>query len=54
MFIRGQNAIAFTAFGANPVGHVYRVNVDGGNLQQLTKAAGENLVGVSPDGVLML
>jgi len=53
-FIRGQEATAFTAFGANLVGHIYRVGIDGGNSKQLTTETGEQLLGVTPDGKFLL
>jgi Tol biopolymer transport system component len=48
--IRGQKATAFTGFGADFTGHVYRVGVDGTQFKKLTDSSGENLVAVSPDG----
>jgi serine/threonine protein kinase/Tol biopolymer transport system component len=53
-FIRAQDATAFTAYGADLVGHIYRVSVDGSNPKQLTKGSGENLVAVTPDGEYLL
>jgi serine/threonine protein kinase len=49
-FIRGQDATAFTAYGADLVGHVHRVNVDGSGAKQLTSGSGETIVAVMPDG----
>jgi Tol biopolymer transport system component len=53
-FLRGRNATAFTGFGSDFVGHVFRVNVDGQDFKQLTAGTGENLVAVSPDGKTIL
>jgi eukaryotic-like serine/threonine-protein kinase len=52
--IRGQDATAFTAYGADLVGHVHRVNVDGGNAKQLTSGPGETIIAVTPDGKHLL
>ncbi|HYT68996.1 MAG TPA: hypothetical protein VEL51_21405 [Vicinamibacterales bacterium] len=53
-FIRGQEATAFTGYGADLIGHIYRVNVDGNDTKQLTKGTGETLVAVTPDGKKIL
>lgn len=53
-FIRGQEATAFTAFGADLAGNIHRVNVDGSNPKQLTSGPGERLVAVTPDGRFVL
>lgn len=52
--IRGQDATAFTAFGADLAGNIHRVNIDGSNPKQLTGGPGERLVAVTPDGKFVL
>jgi serine/threonine protein kinase/Tol biopolymer transport system component len=52
--MRGQEATAFTAFGADLAGNIHRVNIDGSNPKQLTKGPGERLVAVTPDSKFVL
>jgi Tol biopolymer transport system component len=53
-FLRGRNATAFTGFGSDFVGHVYRADIDGRDFTPLTSGSGELLVAVSPDGKTIL
>jgi len=53
-FIPGQHATAFTGYGADFIGHIYRIGLDGGLPSQLTTGSGENLLGVTPDGRYLL
>ncbi len=53
-FIRGQEATAFTGYGADLAGHIHRVNVDGGNAKQLTSGTGETLIAATSDGKFLL
>jgi eukaryotic-like serine/threonine-protein kinase len=53
-FIRGQEATAFTAYGPDFVGHIFRVGIDGGNAKQLTSETGEQVIAVTPDGKFLL
>lgn len=53
-FIRGQEATAFTAFGADLVGNIHRVNIDGSDPKRLTSGPGESLIAVTPDGKFVL
>ena len=43
-------ATVFTGWDPNRVPHLWRVNVDGSDLTQLTEGSGEEPVAVSPDG----
>ena len=52
--LRNQNASVFTAYGADLIGHVHRVDVDGNNPKPLTTGSGEVLVDVTPDGKYIL
>jgi Tol biopolymer transport system component len=53
--IRGGNGLVFTLVGVDDaVPHVFRVDLDGGNLKQLTTAEGERALSVSPDGRTVL
>ncbi len=45
---------AFAGFGPDLIGHIFRVDLDGGNLTQLTHGSGEFLGDVSPDGAYAL
>jgi Tol biopolymer transport system component len=47
--------LVFTQSGDGESGvHVWRVDLDGGNLRQLTNGAGERLMALSPDGKTLL
>ena len=47
-------ATSFTGFGPDLIGHIFRVDLEGGNLAQLTHGSGEFLGDVSPDGAYAL
>jgi eukaryotic-like serine/threonine-protein kinase len=53
-FIRGQEATAFTGYGADFVGHIHRVGVDGSNAKQLTSGPGETVIAATSDGKFLL
>ena len=50
-----DSGVVFTLYTGDPlIGHVHRVDRDGGNLTRLTDGSGEHLVEVSPDGSTVL
>jgi Tol biopolymer transport system component len=46
--VPGGNTILFTRFGEDKLPHVWRVDLDGGNLVQLTRGSGETLLDQVP------
>ncbi len=50
-----DTGVAFTLYSGDPlIGHVHRVDRDGGNLTRLTDGPGEQLIDISPDGSTVL
>jgi Tol biopolymer transport system component len=51
---RGSHTIAFTGRRADGIPHIWRMDLDGGNLVQLTNGDGEAVWALSPDGQTMI